>query len=104
MPYTTDLLTPLERDALQAAHHSPTRCLVRTSGGYIGHQARVSTSGIKRIRVFTGRLVNRLEREGLVDFDKRPWPDRAELTAEGLALAEQLAAEEAQRPAKAVRA
>lgn len=94
MPLTTAQLTPLQRDALLAALRSPTHTLVRTAGGYIAQQPRQATSGVKQMRLFTGRLLNMLERDYLVDFDEAPWPTRATLTKQGLALAQQLVAGE----------
>lgn len=104
MPLTTAQLTPLQRDALAEALRSPTHALVRTAGGYIAQHPRESTSGLKRVRLFTGRLLNMLERDNLVDFDQAPWPNRATLTKQGLALAEQLRAGPTASHAKAVRA
>jgi hypothetical protein len=55
---------------------------------------RVSTSGIKRVRLFTPRLLNMLERAYLVEFDQPQWPNTATLTRVGVSLAEQLVAAE----------
>jgi hypothetical protein len=104
MPLTTAQLTPLQCDALAEALRSPTHALVRTASGYIAQHPRESTSGLKRVRLFTGRLLNMLERDNLVDFDQAPWPNRATRTKLGLALAEQLRAGPTPSHAKAVRA
>ena len=72
-PITTTL-TPLERDALLCAFRSPNRSLVRIRGGYMAQDQRHG-------RLFTGRLMNRLDREGLVDFDPPHFPDRVLLKA-----------------------
>lgn len=97
---TTAQLTPLQRDALSAAFQSPAHALVRTRGGYMAQHGRVSTSGLKQVRLFTPRLLNMLERAYLVEFDQPQWPNTATLTRVGIALAEQLRAAE---QAKAVR-
>jgi hypothetical protein len=90
----TNHLTPLERDALLCAYHSPTRSLVRIRDGYMAQDQRHG-------RVFTGRLMNMLDRDNLVEFDPPEFPQRVLLNSQGLAVAEQLAAEQA---GKAVRA
>lgn len=90
----TDHLTPLERDALLAAYNSPTRSLVRIRDGYMAQDQQHG-------RVFTGRLMNMLDRDGLVDFDPPTFPARVLLNSRGLAAAQQLAAEQGR---KAVRA
>ena len=93
MPLTTNHLTPLERDALLEAARSPTHTLVRCGSVYqahYAHHAHHNTSGKRQIRVFTGRLVNMLERDGLVHFDPPQFPERVTLNAHGLVLAEQL--------------
>lgn len=87
-------IKPLQRQALLAALTSPTRSLQRTRFGYVGATGTVTVSGIRHIAAFTGRLLNMLERDGLVDFDEPQWPNTATLTPAGLALAEQLQAAE----------
>lgn len=85
-------LKPLQRQALLAMQASPTHTLHRAGGGYVAFGANFATSGTKQIPVFTGRLVNMLERDGLVDFDPPQFPARVCLTTTGLQLAEQLCA------------
>lgn len=92
MPLTH--LTPLKRDALLQAYGSPTRSLVRACGGYMAQGGPLHCSGVKHIRLFTRRLLNMLEYDGLVAFDKPQWPNTATLTPTGIALAEQLHAAE----------
>lgn len=93
----TECLTPLERDALREALRSPTRSLVRMGRHYVAQHQRESRSGVQKVRMFTGRLVNMLDRDGLVEFDPPQFPDRVVLNAHGVALAEQLATEDAAR-------
>ena len=84
-------LPPLQRDALREALAAPSHRLVRVANGYIAsHHARTTTSGKKTVRLFTGRLINMLWRDGLVDFDQAPWPNTVTLTPHGLAIAQQL--------------
>jgi hypothetical protein len=96
----TAVLTPLERDALREAYRSPTRTLVRFGKFYAAQHQRESTSGQRKLRMFTGRLVNRLDRGGLVDFDPPQFPERVVLNAHGVAMAEQLAMEDAKQGAR----
>lgn len=95
-----DSLTPLERDALREAFRSPTHSLVRMGRHYVAQHQRESKSGVQKMRLFTGRVMNRLDRRALVDFDPPQFPERVVLSKHGLAVAEQLATEDA----KAVRA
>lgn len=96
---STEHLTPLERDALREAYRSPTRSLVRFGRQYAAQHQRESTSGQRKLRMFTNRVVNRLDRNGLVDLDPPQFPERATLNAHGVAVAEQLATEDASRGA-----
>ena len=96
---TIDHLGPLQRDALREAIASPTRTLVRTCGGFMAPHKQL-TSGAKTAPKFTKRLINMLDRDGLVHIDDPTCPTRATLNAHGVALAEQLRAAE---QAKAVR-
>lgn len=95
----TENLTPLERDALREAWRSPTHSLVRMGKHYVAQHQRESKSGMQKLRLFTGRVMNRLDRQALVDFDPPQFPVRVVLSKHGLAVAEQLATEDA---AKAV--
>lgn len=85
-------LKPLQRQALLAALEAPTCTLRRCRKGYAA-QPVAATSGSQRVPAFTNRLMNQLERDGLVAFDPPQWPDRVTLTDTGRALAEQLRAE-----------
>lgn len=96
----TENLTPLERDALREAYRSPTRTLVRFGKFYAAQHQRKPTSGQREVQMFTGRLVNMLDRDGLVDLDPPQFPERVTLNAHGLAMAEQLATEEVRRSAR----
>lgn len=91
----TDNLTPLELDALREAYRSPTHTLVRMGRHYVAQHQRESRSGVQKMRLFTGRVMNRLDRRALVDFDPPQFPERVILSKQGLAFAEQLAAEDA---------
>jgi hypothetical protein len=90
MPLTTRHLAPLECDALLEALHSPTHTLVRNGRHYMAQAGRGNTSGKHQVRMFTGRLVNMLERDGLVHFDPPQFPERVTLNSHGLILAKQL--------------
>lgn len=90
MPLTTEHLTPLERDALIEGLRSPTHTLVRAGRHYMAQSDRSTTSGTRTRRQFTPRLVNMLERDGLVHFDPPQFPERVTLNAHGLQLAQQL--------------
>ncbi|QDH70874.1 hypothetical protein [Marilutibacter alkalisoli] len=89
--------TPLERRALIAALSSPTHSLQRTRAGYVpaGLGANTRTSRTLQVETFTYRLVSRLERGYLVNFDDAGLPSRATLTEQGLQLARTLAAADA---------
>lgn len=82
-------LKPLQRQALLAALEAPTHTLRRCRKGYAA-QPVADTSGSQRVPVFTNRVVNWLQRDGLVAFDPPDWPDRVTLTRDGVRLAEQL--------------
>lgn len=86
---TTEQLTPLQRDALREAIHSPTHALVRGPNGFTAGGAR-GKSGTGRL--FTLRLVRMLDRDYLADLDDTAFPSRATLTKQGRELAEQLVA------------
>jgi hypothetical protein len=100
MPLSTEHLTPLERDALIEGLRSPTHTLVRAGRHYMAQGDGSSTSGARTVRQFTPRLVNMLERDGLVHFEPSQFPERVILNTHGLRLAEQLRAADL---AKAVR-
>jgi hypothetical protein len=85
-------LGPLQRDALREAMQSPTHTLVRTRAGYIAHHKRQATSGDVHAKAFTPRLINMLDRDGLVHLDDPDCPSLVTLNAHGIALAEQLQA------------
>ena len=87
----TSDLKPLQRKALLAALQSPTRALQRSRKTYISLGGS-STSGTQPVEAFTPRLMNMLERDGLVEFDPPMWPSRVTLTPEGVRLAEELRA------------
>jgi hypothetical protein len=82
-------LKPLQRQALLAALHTPTGTLHRCRKGYAATPA-AHRSGDQRVPAFTNRVMNQLEREGLVRFEPPQWPDQVTLTSEGRALAAQL--------------
>jgi hypothetical protein len=84
-------LKPLQRQALLAALDAPTCTLHRCRKGYAA-QPVAATSGAQRVPVFTNRVVNQLERDGLVAFEPPQWPDSVTLTETGRALAQQLRA------------
>lgn len=85
----TSDLKPLQRKALLAALQSPTRALQRSRKSYIALDG-TTTSGTQPVETFTPRLMNMLERDGLVEFDPPMWPSRVTLTAEGVRMAEAL--------------
>ncbi len=87
---TTAHITPLQRQALLAALQSPTHTLRRMRGGYVALGADVTTSGPATAHAFTGRMMNMLYRDNLVDFDQPTFPDRVTLNAHGREIAEQL--------------
>lgn len=93
----TENLTPLERDALREAYRSPTHTLVRLGRHYVAQHPRESKSGVQKMRMFTGRVMNRLDRGALVDFDPPNFPERVVLSKHGMAVAEQLATEDAEK-------
>ena len=82
-------LKPLQRQALLAVLQSPTRSLRRCPKGFAAAPV-AHASGAARVPVFTGRLMNMLERDNLVDFDPPRWPERVTLTPTGKRLAEAL--------------
>lgn len=90
-------LTPLERDALLEALQTPTRSLQRTCAGYVALKPRTRSTDAPSSRVFTSRVMKRLDRRALVDFDPPQCPERATLTRRGLAAAQQLQAEKTQQ-------
>lgn len=100
MPLSTQYILPTERAALLEALQSPTHSLVRTGSAYVARGKRTATSGEQRIKAFTVRTINRLERDGLVHFDPPQFPERVTLNTHGLKLAEQLQAEQAQAGAR----
>ncbi len=67
-------IPPLQRQALLAALAAPTHTLRRMRGGYVALDADVRTSGAATAHVFTGRLMNMLWRNNLVDFDQPDFP------------------------------
>lgn len=89
---TTDFLSQLQRDALREAIQSPTHSLVRTGNGFIAPHKRGDNAA--NIPKFTRRLINKLDRDGLVHIDDRDCPSEVTLNAHGIALAEQLRAEQ----------
>lgn len=95
--HNTADLTPLERDALLEALQSPTHSLQRTCAGYVALQRRATSGQTLTSRIFTGRVMNRLDRRALIDLDPPQAPERATLTRRGLATAQQLQAEQAAR-------
>jgi hypothetical protein len=74
---------------------------VRFGKFYAAQHHRESTSGQHKVPLFTGRLMNMLDRDGLVVFDPPQFPERVRLNAHGLAMAEQLAMEAAGKGAHA---
>lgn len=82
---TIEQLTPLQRDAIAEAARSRSHALVRRSDGW-----RAETAPNPKARLFTIRLIRMLDRAWLVDLDQPEFPTRATLTAQGLALADQL--------------
>lgn len=83
-------LTPLEHDALLEALQTPTRSLQRTCAGYVALKPNTRTTEAASSRTFTTRVMNRLDRRALVDFDPPHCPERATLTRRGLTAAQQL--------------
>ncbi len=83
-------LTPLERDALLEALQSPTHSLQRTSAGYVVPSRRTRSGETASARIFTSRVMNRLDRRALVDLDPPMCPARAVLTRRGVAAAQQV--------------
>lgn len=94
-------LTPLERDALREAYRSPTHSLVRVGRHYIAQHQRESKSGVQKVRLFTLRVMNRLDVRALVDFEPQQFPQRVVLSKRGVAVAEQLATEGTAKAARA---
>jgi hypothetical protein len=100
----TTELSPLQRTALREASIHPKEPFVRGRGGFRlrGAESRIGTPAL-----FTRRLMNMLERDGLIAFDDTDCPTRAKLTATGAQLAKQLRDAdlgiEAVLPRKAVR-
>jgi len=92
-------LTPLERAALLEALRSPTHSLVRMGRHFVAQERRTEQSGTRKVTLFTGRVMNRLDRRALVDFDPPQFPERVVLNQRGLAAAQAL-----DSGAKAVRA
>lgn len=82
-------LKPLQCQALLAALQSPSHSLQRCRKGFAATPI-ANVSGTARVPVFTGRLVNMLERDNLVDFDQPRWPEKVTLTPTGVRLAEAL--------------
>lgn len=90
---TKQAIPPLQRQALLSMLADPERALTRVPGGFY------CPAG-KQHPVFTGRTVKAMDRDGLVKLDAPLCTTRADLTAEGLAVATQLhEAEQAQRGA-----
>lgn len=87
----TSDLKPLQRKALLAALRSPTHALQRSRKTYIS-LGNAASDGAQPVEAFTPRLMNMLERDGLVAFDPPMWPSRVTLTPEGVRLAEELRA------------
>lgn len=88
---TTTFLSQLQRDALREAIQSPTHSLVRTGDGFIAPHKRATAATAPK---FTRRLINKLDRDGLVHIDDRDCPSEVTLNAHGIALAEQLRGEQ----------
>lgn len=97
---TATAYTPTVRAALLAALDTPTHSLRRGCGGFIATGAPIRQSVPRTMPVFTRRVVNWLERDGLAEFDDPNSPSNVTLTADGLAAAQEL---KAAQQAKATR-
>lgn len=91
----TNCDTPILRAALLAALASPNHTLRRAKGGFAATGIKIRTSSSRAIAAFTRRAVNKLQREGLVEFDNEGAPSEARLTSAGVEVATQLQAAQA---------
>ena len=82
--------TPTLRAALLAALASPNHTLRRAKGGFTATGIKIRTSSASAIAAFTRRAVNKLQREGLVEFDNDGAPSEVRLTSIGLQVAREL--------------
>lgn len=78
-------LTHLQRQALLAAHASPTKTLVRRRDGFCPQGVAMAQEV-----AFTARLVRMMWRDFLLTLDDDQFPHAARLTLKGAALAQLL--------------